>query len=147
MKNKTLLLASAFWLLASGFFISSCKKGPGEGGNSSIKGKVWAIDCNSDFTNVEKEHDGADVDVYIIYGDDISYGDRIKTDLEGDFEFKYLRKGKYKIYVYSIDSTLYDPNGGLNPIPSPIAYSKEELNITDRKQTVDVGTFRIWRAL
>lgn len=125
---------------------SSCKKEPGAGGNSSIKGKVWAKDCDKSFTSIEKEHYGADVEVYVIYGDETSYGDRTRTDYEGDFEFKYLRKGKYTVYVYSIDSTLFDGNTIYDPVPFPIAYTKET-NITDKKQVVDAGTFTVYRIL
>lgn len=89
----------------------ACKKTPGEGGNGRIKGKVWTQAWNSTFTLKEAEYAGADEWVYIIYGDDISYGDRIRTNYNGEYEFKYLREGKYKIYVYSEDSSLQAASG------------------------------------
>ena len=48
------------------------------------------------------EYSGYDEYVYIIYGDEVSYGDRIRSSYDGQFEFKYLRKGKYRIYTYSM---------------------------------------------
>ncbi|NUM31399.1 MAG: hypothetical protein HUU47_03625 [Bacteroidetes bacterium] len=54
----------------------SCKKEEGEGGLASIKGKIWTEDWNSTFTVLQAEYPSADVDVYIIYGDDISYSER-----------------------------------------------------------------------
>lgn len=77
----------------------SCKKPAGTGGNSSIKGTVMAEDWNSSLTTMRYEYPAVDVDVYIIYGSDVSYGDKVKTNGSGEYEFKYLRKGTYKIYA------------------------------------------------
>lgn len=115
---------------------SSCKKEAGEGGNSSIKGKVWVVNYNSTFTSINNEYVGADEYVYIIYGDDISYGDRTKTTPEGAFEFKYLREGNYTLYVYSKDKTRTEPSG--------ITAIKLSTNISGKKQVVDVGTITIY---
>lgn len=110
----------------------SCEKGPGEGGNSSITGYVHVTDYNATFIFIQGEYDGADEDVYIIYGDDISYGERLRTGPDGRFEFKYLREGDYTVYVYSKDSTL----AGKHPV-------SKSIKITKKKQTVDAGTFEI----
>lgn len=125
---KTRLIPAALILISLSLVFHSCKKEAGEGGNSSINGKVWVRDYNSSFTTVNGEYPGADEDVYIIYGGDYSYGDRIKTDYEGNFEFKYLREGNYKVYVYSKDSTLQDPSGKVAVI--------KEVEITKKKQKV-----------
>ncbi len=116
--------------------VSSCKKEAGEGGNSSIKGNVWVVNYNSTFTSINNEYVGADEYVYIIYGSDVSYGDRIKTNPEGGFEFKYLREGNYTIYVYSKDKTLSAPSG--------ITSVKVNTNISKSKQVVDLGTITIY---
>lgn len=89
----------------------SCSKEPGIGGNASIQGKVYAKYYNKYFTIKYGEGYAADQDVYIIYGDNISYSDRTRTSYDGSYEFKYLRKGKYKIFTYSKDSTLTIPSG------------------------------------
>lgn len=86
--------------------LSGCEKDPGEGGTSSISGKVFAKDYNSTFTVLQGEYYAPDIWVYIVYGDDKDYGDRIKTSYTGEYEFKYLRPGTYHIYAYSKDSTL-----------------------------------------
>ncbi|HNX06983.1 MAG TPA: hypothetical protein PKL96_05315 [Bacteroidales bacterium] len=88
------------------FLFCSCKKDPGEGGTSSIYGKVYMKDYNSTYTVLLEEYYAQDVDVYIIYGDDKTYSERIRTNYDGTYEFKYLRKGTYHIYAYSEDSTL-----------------------------------------
>jgi hypothetical protein len=81
----------------------SCSSGPGAGGNSSIQGKVYAENWNATCTAVIGEYYAPDEDVYIVYGEDPSYGERVKTSPDGTFWFQYLRPGKYTIYVYSKD--------------------------------------------
>ena len=115
----------------------SCSKEAGEGGNSSIIGHVWVKDINSTF-QVQSQYDGFDEDVYIIYGDDISYSDRIRSSYDGAFEFKYLRPGKYKIFMYSEDSVAPASN------PNNVTILKE-IEIREKKQEVDAGTFTIFK--
>jgi hypothetical protein len=81
--------------------LASCKKPAGEGGQASVRGKVIVQDYNGDFSVLKGTYPGYDVDVYIIYGDEPTYGDKLKTGPDGTFVFKYLRKGNYKVYVYS----------------------------------------------
>lgn len=90
--------------------IASCKKGPGQGGKSHIKGKIWVENYNTlndihDTYTLKSEYPGVDKDVYLIYGDDISYGMKTKSGPDGSFRFDYLREGKYKVYVQSKDTT------------------------------------------
>lgn len=103
MKKTYFIVSICLTLLLS---VSSCKKEAGSGGTSSIYGKVFAKNYNSTFTVLQEQYYAQDVDVYIIYGDDKSYSDRVRTSYDGTYEFKYLRKGIYHIYAYSIDSTL-----------------------------------------
>lgn len=102
--KKNLLFFIAFFIVATIFI--SCKKEAGEGGTSSIYGKVYLKNYNSTYTVLLEEYYAQDVDVYIIYGDDKTYSERIRTNYDGTYEFKYLRKGTYHIYAYSEDSTL-----------------------------------------
>jgi lipocalin len=118
---------------------SSCKKPAGEGGNSTITGKVHVKNYNSTFTVLTSEYDGPDVDVYIIYGDDVTYGNRLKTSPDGVYEFKYLRPGKYKIYAYSKDKDAFLAG---NPSP-PNKAIYQEVEISKKKQTVEVPTIEI----
>jgi len=109
--------------------LTSCEKEAGEGGNSTIYGKVYLKDYNDTFTVLEDEYYAPDVWVYIVYGDDRDYSDRIRTGYDGTYEFKYLREGTYTIYTYSKDSTLQ------TTAPLPIL---EQVEITKRKQTIQV---------
>jgi hypothetical protein len=119
--------------------VSSCKKPAGEGGTSSITGMVHVTNYNSNFTVVNDEYPGADLDVYIIYGDDVTYGNHYKTSYDGKFEFKYLRPGKYKVYTYSKDKEAYQDGNPNAPDKAVVL----EVEITKKKQTVDVGTIEI----
>lgn len=125
--KKALLIFSSFMM----FIFFSCKKPAGEGGNSTIKGNIWVEEWDdATFTihTASKDRVGMDEDVYIIYGDDATYGDRVKCGPDGVFEFKYLRKGKYTVYVYSDD-----------PGPSGKKAIMKNVEITSKKQVVDAG--------
>lgn len=124
-------------MVLGGIFLSACSKNSGIGGDASISGSVHVEHWNSTFTEFIGEYPGADVYVYLVFGSDVSYGKRIKTNPDGEFEFKYLYEGDYTIYVYSLDSTLTDPSGFL-----PV---EETVNITDRKQVLDIGTLNIFQ--
>jgi hypothetical protein len=133
MKNKfqTSLIISIFLSL-----LVSCEKDPGKGGNSSVFGKVYVKDYNATFTILQDEYYGQDENVYIIYGDDKTYGDDVSTNYDGTYEFKYLRPGKYKIYAYSKDSTLQT----LADIPVLV-----EVEITGKNQNVEAPDIIIFK--
>lgn len=109
-------------------FFASCEKAEGEGGTSEIVGKVFVQDYNADMQFLIKEYYAPEEDVYIIYGEDEIYSDRFKTNYDGSFVFKYLQKGKYKIYAYSKTLDLEIP-AGVEPIII-------EVEITENYQTV-----------
>lgn len=78
----------------------ACKKVEGEGGSSKIKGIVIEQKYNS-LGNVIAEYPAPDQNVYIIYGDKSTFYDNdISTSYDGSFEFRYLQKGKYSVFVY-----------------------------------------------
>lgn len=131
----------ALFILLSGFFslASSCSKAAGEGGTSVIKGKIYVHNYNSSGTAITSEYWGQDIDVYIIYGTESNYfNDRIRTSYDGSFEFPYLAKGKYRVFVYEkCFNTMEDP------CPSGMREVIVETNITKNKSSVDVGTIII----
>jgi hypothetical protein len=114
----------------------SCEKPEGEGGRASIRGSVWTEDWNSTFTVMSAEYPSADKEVYIIYGNDITYSQRIRANYNGEYEFKYLREGNYKIYVYSKDKTLQSPSGETAIV--------KDVSISKKKQTVIVDRITIY---
>jgi hypothetical protein len=138
IKRKQSLIFIAGMLLLAVFAFNSCKKEPGIGGDASIKGNIHVRHYNTTFTQFISEYPGSDIYVYIIYGDNDGYGTRQKTIYNGNFEFKYLYPGKYTVYTYSLDSTLTTPNKN-NLIPVV-----REVEITGKKQEVDLGTIEIF---
>lgn len=135
MKNKIILGLITFVLLWAG-----CKKEPGLGGDASIQGSVYGYGYNSTFTVKLSEGYVPDKYVYIIYGNDVSYSQRVKTNYDGVFQFKYLYKGDYKIYTYSIDSAAI-VNQEINPADSAVIVS---VTITDKKQNYDTGVINVF---
>ncbi len=122
-------------LLLTAFF--SCSKEAGEGGNSSIYGKMTTYNYNAEFTNLRGIYPSADEDVYIIYGNDRSYSERVRTNYDGVYEFKYLRPGEYTIYAYSKDSTL--------TLISEMVAVIRKVTITENKQSVEAEEIKIFR--
>ncbi|MFA5972891.1 MAG: hypothetical protein WC780_11110 [Lentimicrobiaceae bacterium] len=119
------------------FTVFSCSKEAGDGGNSTIYGKIIAYNYNAEFTNLRGIYPAADEDVYLIYGEDRSYSERIRSNYDGIYEFKYLRPGDYTIYVYSKDSTLTLVSG-IYPVIKKVRIDKN-------RQTVEVDDIKIFR--
>ena len=118
---------------------TTCKKEPGEGGTSTIKGRVKAVEY--DFTTFgswvnKKEYYISEQRVYIIYGDNDIYDDDFRTGPDGYYQFKWLRKGEYTIFIYSVD-TIETGLNFKNGIYDEIVYPVEvEVEITKNKKEV-----------
>ena len=130
MKNKLLIALTLITLL-----ISSCSKEEGEGGRASVTGKVYAKNYNASFTQLLSQYYAPDEDVFIIYGDNTFYDDKITTDPNGVFEFKHLRKGNYTIFVYSKDTTF--------TIASGVEAKYIDAEIKDKEEVVELPDFEI----
>lgn len=107
--------------------LTGCTKEEGEGGTSSITGKVYVLDYNFEYTTLLGEYYAQEEDVYIVYGDDEVYSDRFDTHHDGTYRFQYLRQGTYTVYAYSEDTT-----GGLPLIPI-----EKTVEITGNNQVVE----------
>ncbi len=87
--------------------MNACKKGAGEGGRAFIKGKVFI----KNFTAppgpfiLQDEYYAQGENVYIVYGDQPGVGKSVRTSYDGSFQFEYLRKGNYKVFAYSDDTS------------------------------------------
>lgn len=123
---------SASILIVLAFLITACKKEAGEGGTSKITGKIMVRNYSGSFPAPFYTVYGAqDHDVFIIYGvNDTVVGDRVKTSYNGDYEFKYLQKGTYTIYVYSEDTNFVSPS------PSGDVVVKQIIEINEKKSEV-----------
>ncbi len=133
LMNRTFVVLVSFLV----FFLLSCTKEAGEGGNSSVHGKIIAWNYNSEFTELKGIYPAADEDVYIIYGNDLSFGDRTKSSYDGVYEFKYLRPGEYTVYVYSKDSSL--------SLPSETFAVVKKVSIGKTKESVEVEDIKIYK--
>jgi hypothetical protein len=116
-------------------FMAACSKGPGPGGRSSIKGKVWGTNLGSSLSFIADSGWVGNQDVFISYGDNTSVGDKLLTSYDGSFEFLYLRPGNYKVCTYSKE--LF----GINKLDSAVV---KDVLITDKGEAVDLGTIRIY---
>lgn len=129
-----------FYLLVSVLFLS-CKKEAGDGGNSSIRGvvnkHVRVVLTNP--ATMTGAFPAADQDVYITYGDNISPDDKVVTNYEGEFEFLYLRPGKYTIYTYSKDTNAVAVNWDEDHMTV-----LREVEISEKGQDVDAGEMIIY---
>jgi len=130
--NKSLLLP----FLAIALLFTSCKKEEGVGGSATIKGKVHVTEYNNSGVATGRDYYGSDFDVYIIYGEGSNmYDDFVRTSFDGSFEFRYLRPGSYRIFVYS-----------KNVAPSatePVSEVMQTVEITDKKQIIELPDFEI----
>lgn len=137
---KRFLILPALALI---FIIPACQSGPGPGGQASITGRVyakgnWNPSCSqyidsSSISPIFIPFYAPDEDVYLIYGDDPSYGDRVKTAPDGTYQFNYLRKGKYTVYVYSKDCNIQAGKVDVSI----------DVEITEKKQAVELSNLRI----
>lgn len=111
----------------------ACKKEPGEGGRASIKGKVKMIDT---IGGNQGEYFLPNEDVFIIYGDaDDIYDDDTKTNYDGSFQFKNLRKGSYRVFAYTNDASS----------PSGVAPVIKSVEISSNKEEVEVETIVVYK--
>jgi hypothetical protein len=118
--------------LLSLYLVTSCQKNAGPGGNSTIKGKIIEKNYNSNGTVLQSTYPGADVTVYIIYGNETNVPSaKVNTGTDGSYEFKFLATGKYKIVTYSkcFDATT---------CPSGQEGITVETEITKKKSTIEL---------
>lgn len=127
MKTGRFILLSALLCV----LILSCRKGPGPGGKNEIKGKVLIHQYDASFSSKVSEYYAQAEDVYIVYGDDEYFSDKIETHYDGTFSFPYLLKGEYTIYIYSKDSSFNSPSGDV--------IREISVNLEGRKEVVDLG--------
>ena len=119
--------------IAFAIVVASCKKEPGVGGDAEIRGQVWAYALNGSATDTIAEYAAEDTYVYFVYGENIGFDKRVKTDYNGEFRFSFLYPGDYTLYVYSFDPAAIDAQ-------SPII---RKVTIEDRKEEIEIERFEI----
>lgn len=92
-------------LLLLMMLLSSCEKIEGKGGTGSISGILTEHFYNDDYSSLIMQKPAVDEEIFILYGDEQSVGDREVTGITGEFRFTYLYPGSYVIYYMTRDST------------------------------------------
>lgn len=115
-------------LLCSGLLLTGCEQDPGEGGRATISGTImWRDTYSSAVINVEDsiiaEYPAIEERIYLVYGNEGVYDDDFRTDYDGKYEFKFLRKGQYKLYAYQ---KCDDCDEDLEPVAVDVEISKNK---------------------
>jgi hypothetical protein len=134
--KKTKNLSRQFILLAAAVCLVSCEKPAGPGGQATVKGKVYANDFDNTQRYLVSKGYAPGQKVYITYGN-TSAGKNVNTDADGTFEFMYLNKGHYKVFVNSLDTSI-KVKGNKTEIPVI-----KEFDITGTKQVIELEDFII----
>jgi hypothetical protein len=83
----------------------SCQKSEGFGGTGSISGTITEQFYNDDYSMLIYEKPAVDEEIYIVFGTNEELGARERTNDLGQFRFKYLYPGNYRVYFISGDSS------------------------------------------
>ena len=95
------ILNNLFFFILPILLLASCTKEPGVGGSAIVTGKIYAEDYNA-LGTLTGEYYAQNYKVYLIYGNESgAFDDDVNTSYDGSFEFKYLQKGDYELFVYS----------------------------------------------
>jgi hypothetical protein len=127
------------------FFCQSCEKYEGEGGKSSITGKILITERLYVQSNLSDsiQYPGATEDVYIVYGGDSDVpDDKVECGYDGTFRFEYLQPGTYTIYAYSeiFDKGNNISNNDDDHYVRQVVKQTIELN---KKEDLDLGTIHL----
>jgi hypothetical protein len=118
--------------IAAATIFTACKKEPGQGGRATIKGKLITVDYDDTFTIIKDTFPTQGENVYIMYGDDNTVADNARTSFDGTFEFEYLRKGKYRIFAVSKDTSAKTSNRTIEVLKTiEIKEKKEVVTVED----------------
>lgn len=106
-------------------------------GSAKIFGVIRLINYKNSsvypFLEVKDTSFAQEQEVYLRYGNNEFYNERIRTDYKGYFEFRNLIPGDYEIFTYSEDIT-----GGTEDIPVT-----RNVSFTGEKEEIDLGTLTI----
>ncbi|MFN3918155.1 MAG: hypothetical protein ACK4K0_10475 [Flavobacteriales bacterium] len=126
---KKLMVFSVIFTL----IFSSCVKYEGKGGNTTVMGKVYVKKYNS-LGQLVSEYYAQRFEVFIVYGaDGVGVDDRERTSYDGSFKFPYLRKGVYKVFVYSKCPSC----------PSGREAIIQTVEVSGKTELIDLGTIEI----
>lgn len=126
--RQSILIAAALLTLAG------CQKEPGEGGKAEIRGVVMRQDVTA--TGAPQPNRPAypyqDTRVFIVYGDHDFHDDDVRTGPDGQYVFRWLRKGDYTVYTF-----------GECDCPGKTEVVSQRVTISGRKDVVTVPTLTV----
>ncbi|HXA02526.1 MAG TPA: hypothetical protein VNW99_11100 [Cytophagaceae bacterium] len=93
------------------FTLSSCKYHEGLGGKHFIQGKILVMEYDASYKYLRAKYYSPNENVFIIYGNNPTYGEKLESGFDGTYQFRYLQKGHYKVYAFSKDTTFTTSNG------------------------------------
>lgn len=129
---RKLLNAAAVGLL----LLAACTPDAGLGGMATVTGVVMVEDWNSTFTSINSTYPAMREDVFLVFGDEPTFGEDVETHFDGTYRFQYLYPGKYTLYAYS--DRLATP--GNTNTREPVKLSFE---ITEKRQMLTLDTLFI----
>ena len=135
-KNQIFKLLLSLTILVSFY---SCEKEAGIGGTGEIKGTITVRLFDPEFKVLQASYPAANKSVYILYGDETTISDNTKTSDSGEFSFKYLREGNYKVFAYSESS--------LENSPSESVTVEKEVSLSSNKDEIDIGDMVIYKSI
>jgi len=122
-------------IMLIGLSMSSCRKGEGKGGKATITGKVYVDYYNQSGSSIDKSYYARDKDVFIVYGNNTFYDDKVATHHDGSYQFDYLMPGNYTVYTYSKDV--------VGSADNPKILVLKEVTISDKNETIELDDFEI----
>jgi hypothetical protein len=102
LRNSFSSVRVAIWpiFVITIMLFTSCEKDPGRGGLATIRGKVYGYDYNSSGVLHDSGYVSA-IHVYISYGNNTWVDDDVRTSATGEYAFRGLQKGSYRLFVVS----------------------------------------------
>ena len=113
-------------------FLPACKKEEGEGGKAEIHGVVLRQQVNAVGNAVGLPYPYQDTRVFIVYGDHDFQDDDVRTGPNGQYEFRWLRKGTYTVYTY-----------GECACPGKTVAISQQVSIDGKKDVVNVPVITV----
>ena len=89
-------------IILLGLSMSSCRKGEGKGCKATILWKVYVQHYTNLGATPGISYYARDKDVFIVYGNNTFYEDKVATHHDGSYKFDYLMPGNYTVYTLSL---------------------------------------------
>lgn len=118
------------------FVLAGCTPEPGLGGMATVTGVVMVEDWNSTFTNINSVYPAMREDIFLVFGDEPTFGEDVETHFDGTYRFQYLYPGKYTLYAYS--DRLATPGNTNTREPVKLTFE-----ITEKRQILTLDTLVI----